>query len=341
MVLSGRWQAKNRAALERLLAARFDPLPIAILDWDGTCMRGDIADAVFHDLCRGLAFHFESLEFEKWVNELSVPTRIMECYEMWRARPSPESRAALRFELERARWSLHASEDDNQAWAWDAGAFVGWRPSAVREYTRRVLARELAQPQRMEILTSDDALALESARAMVTRHAAHDAQEMVAVPPGLSNGDACHARVELARGLRMIPEMQELASAMRRAGWQVYVLSASPQWEVEAGAERLFIPPQNVIGMRRALVDGCITAAHEPPCSWGDGKLDAYQMFVTRDHPPNFVAGDSVGDWTLLEWATDCALIIEPTRDSLRQFAEWKQALGETWLVEGFGDRFG
>jgi hypothetical protein len=57
---------------------------------------------------------------------------------------------------------------------------------------------------------------------------------------------------------------------------------------------------------------------------WGDGKLDAFNMFVTRERPPNFVAGDSLGDWTMLEWATDCALLVESHAKMLRHLSSLK-----------------
>lgn len=294
--LRGRWTDENRAFMERLLARKHNPPPIAIFDWDNTCVNGDTADMVFHQLCRDLTFKFDAPGFVDWIEELPVPTRILECYESYRARPSPEHRAALKFEFERTRWTLHNSKDDNQAWAWDSGAFVGWKPTQVREYTRRTIARELAQPLHVERL----------------------------------------GELDIPRGLRLRPEMHELVYEMQRAGWQVYIITASPQWEIEAFAERYFIPSHHVIGMRRAIVDGRITAQIEPPVSWGDGKLDAYQMFITRERPPNFATGDSVGDWKLLEWATDGALVIEPIPASLRNYAHWKQSLGEPWFIQKF-----
>lgn len=337
-MLNGRWTSENRAALENLLARKFSYTPIAIFDWDGTCAAGDIADLVFHAQCRALTFHFDSPEFEAWVAEVAVPTRILECVETFRARATRETRAALRFELERTRWALHQSEDDNQAWAWDTGAFVGWTPAQAREYTRRVIARELAQPLRLETLTSHDAFAVEFARAMAPRHDVHDAQAMMSSQMEGATFAADALTLELARGLRERAEMRELLYRFRAAGWEVFILSASPQWEIEAFAERYFFPPENVIGMRRAIVCGKITAAFEPPCSWGDGKLDAYQRLVTRARPPNFCAGDSVGDWKLLEWATDGALLFEPTHPALREFARWKRTLGEIWLVQNTAD---
>lgn len=335
-MLDGRWTNENRAALGNLLARKYAYTPLAVFDWDNTAIAGDTSNAVFHELCRGLAFQFEHPDFVNWVEEIPIPSRILECAEMFLAHDTRETRAALRFELERTRWALHESEDDNQAWAWDSGAFVGWTPQYVREYTRRVIARELAQPLRAEFLRhpaytragNGDANAVEDDLASL--HYLERAQQMRA-----RDTDA-DITIALGRGLRVRNEMRELLYEFRRAGWQVFIISASPQWEIEAFAERYSIPSQNVIAMRRALVKGRITAAFEPPCSWGDGKLDAYQMFVTRDRPPNFCAGDSAGDWKLLEWAADCALLVEPTADSLRNFAHWKQSIGENWLIQRF-----
>jgi phosphoserine phosphatase len=334
----GRWTGENRAALQELLARDFRVPPIAIFDWDNTCIRGDTSDFVFHELCRDLAFQFDAPGFAAWVQELPVPTRIFQAVEAFRSRPTRDTRAALRFELERTRWALHESEDDNQAWAWDTGAFVGWTPAAVREYTRRVIARELAQPRRVETLTHPAHMHAQAVGAAAVNFDVSGPDYLARAREMRAMDLHANLTLELARGLRVRPEMQELISEMRRAGWRVHILSASPQWEVEAFAERYFIPRENVIGMRRAVVNGKITAAFEPPCSWGDGKLDAYQMFVTRERPPNFCAGDSIGDWKLLEWATDAALLLEPTSDSLRDLARRKQSIGETWLVQKFED---
>jgi phosphoserine phosphatase len=337
-MLRGRWTTENRAALQALLAQRFDYTPIAVFDWDHTCIQGDTSNAVFHELCRDLAFRFDHPDFFDWVEEIPIPSRIVECVEVYWARPSRETRAALRFELERTRWALHESEDDNQAWAWDSGAFVGWRPVEVREYTRRVIARELAQPLRAETLTHPAQMRAEKIGAGAVRqdlsalHYLERAQHMRAM-----DLDA-DLTLTLPRGLRVRDEMRELMYEMRAAGWQVYVITASPQWEIEAFAERYFVPPQNVIGMRRAVVDGRITGALEPPCSWGDGKLDAYNLFISRARPPNFCAGDSIGDWTLLEWATDGALLVEPSPEELRNFALWNQSIGGNWLIQNFDE---
>ncbi len=334
--MNGRWSPENRGALETMLAKSFRERPIAIFDWDNTCIAGDTSDMVFHQLCRDLAFRFEHPDFGQWVEEIPVPTRILECVEMYWAEPSFEARAALRFELERTRWALHESEDDNQAWAWDSGAFVGWTPDEVREYTRRVIAQELAEPIGKELLTHPAHMHAEAIGAGAVKHDLSGLHYLERARQMRSMEWDAELTLPLARGLRARAEMRELVGAMQGGGWDVFVITASPQWEIEAFAELYGIPHERVIGMRRAVADGLITSEIESPCSWGDGKLDAFNMFVARDRMPTFCAGDSVGDWTLLEWATDCALLVEPTVASLRDFAGWKKSLGETWLIQAF-----
>jgi phosphoserine phosphatase len=123
---------------------------------------------------------------------------------------------------------------------------------------------------------------------------------------------------------------------MLAGGWDVRVITASPRWLVEPMAERYGIAPERVVGMQRVLRDGRITVEIDSPISWGDGKQDALRLFVGRDRLPSFVAGDSIGDWKLLEWATECALVIEPSPEPLIEFANWRRSLGETWLVQAF-----
>lgn len=321
-MLAGRWTPENRAALETLLARTYRNAPIAIFDWDGTCAHGDTADLVFHQLCRDLAFDFHAPDFAEWIEQLPFsPEPILFAVERYLSAPDPDRRAELRFELEHARFALHAGEDDNQAWAWDSGAFVGWTPEAVRTYTHQVIEREISAP----LSTEELAVPPEVARSETP-------------PPAHSLSSFLPARSSLAvaHGLRPHPEIQQLAAALRVAGWQVYIITASPQWEIEAFGERYQLPPGQVIGMRREIVDGRITATIAPPVSWGDGKLDAYQQFITRERPPNLVAADSVGDWKLLEWAIELALLVNPESEGLVQFARWKAEQGESWLVQAF-----
>jgi phosphoserine phosphatase len=298
-MLSGCWTEENRAALEELIARPYHVPPIAIFDWDNTCIRGDIADAAFHQLCRDLALRFDAPGFWDWVTEAHPRNLIGEAYVEYCTRPTTDNRLRLQLRLEQMRKALYEGEDDASICAWDAGAFVGWTLDEVHAYARQVMAQELQQPFAIETLQLD--------------------------------GD----KIEIPRGLRIREELRQLAGRMQRAGWQVWVISASSQWLVEPLAELYGIPPARVVGMRREVVDGKLTARVEPPVSFSDGKLDAYQMFVSRTQPLTFAVGDSVNDWKILEWA-EARLLVEPGPPKLREFALWRKGAGECWLLQAF-----
>jgi phosphoserine phosphatase len=205
----------------------------------------------------------------------------------------------LRFE--QLRKALLEGEDDTAAWTWDSGAFIGWRVNEARAFVERVITRELTRSPMTETLRLDG-----------------------------------EQTIELGWGLRIYDEIKELVGALRDLGWQVWINSASPRWEVEPFAARYGFRPERIIGMQREIVDGVLTQTVQPPVCFGDGKLGAYQMCISCTQAPTLVAGDSLGDWKLLESAGEARLLIEPLAASLRTFAEWRKSEGEKWMVQKF-----
>lgn len=299
-MLHGRWTDRNRHALESLIEKRHVIPPIAVFDWDNTCIQGDIADAVFHHLSADMAFKFDAPGFDDWLFEAGCADRIVSALSSYRANPTSERRLELRMAFEQTRNSLQRGLDVASACAWDVGAFVGWTTDQVRSYTRRVILGELGRPLGVETL------------------------------------ELGGERLEFKIGLRLRAEMQELMESLQGSGWKVWVLSASCQWEIEEFAAMYGLPPQQVVGMRRVIARDRITQEVEPPVSYSDGKLDAYRLYIDKIGAPRFVAGDSVGDWKLLESATEMRLLIEPSPSPLREFAVWRHEEGEAWLLQGF-----
>lgn len=292
-MLHGRWTEENRKTLEWLIDRESKEPPIAVFDWDNTCIRGDISDVVFRHLCADLAFRFEEAGFWDWVTEARYQNEVSEAYAKYRASPSPENRMWLSSGMEATRKALHEGMDDTSAWAWDSGAFIGWTEAEVRQYTSLIIRREL---ERAPKFGSDKTTA----------------------------------------GLVLRTEMKDLIAALTAAGWQVWILSASPFLEVQVCAGFYDVPPDHVVGMRRQVVSDKISLEVIPPVSFSDGKLDAYRLFINGSKSPSFVAGDSLGDWKLLE-SSDCLrLLVEPVPSHLRKFAEWRRAEGELWLFQQF-----
>ena len=101
-------------------------------------------------------------------------------------------------------------------------------------------------------------------------------------------------------------------------------------------AARYGVPARRVVGMRREIENSRISGIVAPPVPFSDGKLDAYRMFIDRGQRPQFVAGDSINDWKLLEFAECAHLVVEPTGERLRDFARWRRREGEQWMIQEF-----
>lgn len=296
-MLHGRWTDENLAALEHLIQDETAEPKIAVFDWDNTCVRGDISDAVFHQLCSDLAFRFDAPGFVDWLMEARCQDLVSPALGRFLSDPSEGNKNNLCASFEVTRKALHESMDDTSAWAWDTGAFIGWTETEVKQYTKNVINQELARGLRTEV------------------HIGNGAE-----PPHLV----------------LRPEMKELTGKLMAADWQVWILSASPQWQVEEFASLYDVPPSRVVGMRREITQGKITLQVIPPVSFSDGKLDAYRTFISREYPPLLVAGDSLGDWKLLEASDKVRLLVEPVPSALREFAEWRRSAGEAWLFQAF-----
>lgn len=116
--------------------------------------------------------------------------------------------------------------------------------------------------------------------------------------------------VEVPKGLAFTPEMKELYAALRKAGFDVYVCSASYEGVVEAVAcnEKygLGLPEENVFGIRlEESEDGLLHAVGDDgyPQPYRKGKVDCIKEYMASAHcgrGPALVAGDSNGDYAML-----------------------------------------
>ena len=116
--------------------------------------------------------------------------------------------------------------------------------------------------------------------------------------------------VQVPKGMAITPEMKELYAALREAGFDVYICSASYEEMVEAVAcnEKygLNLPKENVFGIRlEPGSDECIHAvgAKGYPQPYHQGKVDCIKEYIASSHGgrgPALVAGDSNGDYAML-----------------------------------------
>ena len=79
-------------------------------------------------------------------------------------------------------------------------------------------------------------------------------------------------------GATLRPEMADLVSCLRAAGWRVLIVTASPAEAVLRGAQALGVPEGDILAVRlEADASGVVTGRPSPvmPLTWREGKAAA------------------------------------------------------------------
>lgn len=143
------------------------------------------------------------------------------------------------------------------------------------------------------------------------------------------------------RGLRAIPEIEELITQLRKTGRRVFIVSASHEELVKSYACRVLgFGEDEVYGMRsKKDDDGVYYGAYENnyPPTQNDGKSRLISQFLVPKFGkgPSFVAGDSNGDsFMMKDFAeTELCLIIDRNLDG--NIAVLKNEIGDKYIVQG------
>ena len=120
-------------------------------------------------------------------------------------------------------------------------------------------------------------------------------------------------RLQEKRGLskRLHPEMQTVVRWAQKRGVELWVVSASPRFVVQAAAARFGIPPERVIGASAAVRDGRLASCLAEPLPYGEGKVHAIERDIG---PSRLIAafGDSMFDLEMLGRA-DVPVAVRPS----------------------------
>jgi len=177
---------------------------------------------------------------------------------------------------------------DGTLWSGDAGRdFFYW------EIERGVVGREIAERMsgryRLYELGEVDELAM--------------CGEMVTMHDGLPVAPLYAAAEEFFEEVvapRIFPDMQQLTRRLAQAGCELWAVSSTNDWVVEAGAHRFGIPPARVIAARvhteKARATGRL---HRVPTD----ELKAVAIREVIGKPVHGVFGNSVHDQAMLEIA--------------------------------------
>jgi HAD superfamily phosphoserine phosphatase-like hydrolase len=140
--------------------------------------------------------------------------------------------------------------------------------------------------------------------------------EMVALHSGIPVKDietAAETFVESVIEKRIFPEMQKLVFELAKQGCEIWAVSSTNNWVIEAGVHRFGIPKERVLAAS-VVCDNGIATDRLSRVPTGEGKASAIKRVIQRG--PDAVFGNSIHDAAMMEMAKN-AFAINPNPDLL------------------------
>ena len=218
------------------------------------------------------------------------------------AKPNPTLKAAdfIRTVLQ-LQSRLAVFDCDGTLWAGDAGfGFFDWElsrglvPDDVVRWARARYVDYLAGK-----VSEDDMCA-----------------EMVTINRGLTVADVKRAAEEFFEHKmagEFFPEMKDLVFRLQDIGCEVWAVSSTSEWVIQAGMKHLSIPASRILAAAVVVEDGKVTDKIIRIPS-GKGKPQAIREVIART--PDAVFGNSIWDADMLEIARH-PFVINPTPELL------------------------
>ncbi len=298
------WSERNYRALVELLNG-VQPGEIAVFDWDNTCAYNDIGEALLRRMAFGLEFRMDAAAMAA-----SIPDRI---HGIGRVNLGNKDHSLSRMKkaifsaldrLQRRPFAIRNRDTDKDfriftsgllalnraleetpgigcefAYPWVNTLLRGWSMAEFDRLAEEVIARALQEPLR--------------------RHAILD-------PGG-------RWRYDWTGGIRLYPEMMDLAACWRQRGGRLVVSTASNRQLVEKAIAMTGFPCREVIGMELALAGRRFRGALQPGWRPNLGAGKVHNLISRLGREPVFVAGDSSNDVEMLTAfaATRARLVVD------------------------------
>jgi hypothetical protein len=333
------WYGDSLERLQALIDTRgrcssgagFRP-PLAVFDWDNTVIKNDVGDAqMFWMLRNGRIRQPAGQDWRATSPYLTDAAAAALGAACGTAVPAGE-RLPTGTDSDCADEIL--SVYGSAATTGGAAAFAGWNRRRL-EPTYAWLAQLLAGWNQRQ----------------VQDFAAAARKENLAAPVGATQTVGSR---QVTGYVRYYAQMRDLIATMRRSGFDVWVVSASPQWVVETWADEVGVDEDHVIGIRsvtgaggRATHDlqGCgdVPDGADSVITYIDGKrcwINQQVLGITGaaafEQAPAarrqvFGAGDSNTDVTMVRDATALRLVINRNRAELMCHAYWNA--DGNWLI--------
>ncbi|GGV14594.1 putative conserved lipoprotein LppF [Streptomyces litmocidini] len=316
--VSDGWYGDNEARIEALLADHCHDKggrkPVAVFDWDNTVVKNDVGDATFswllrHDRVRPPKDGDWSTTSRHLTPEAATalgracPTGVRTLPTATDTRCADELLSVYADGATTTGRTAFAGHDHRRTeprYAWLAQLLHGWTPRQAASFAAAARAENLAAPQ------------------------------------------GATQRVGTARvtgWVRYYDQQRDLIRALREGGFDVWIVSASPEPVVDVWAKGVGIDPAHAVGIRNTTDHGRLTS-HLKGCGTvrdGEDTMITYidgkrcwinqEVFGVRgpdaervrpaDRRQVFAAGDSDTDVSFLRDATGLRLVLNRNKDEL------------------------
>ena len=110
---------------------------------------------------------------------------------------------------------------------------------------------------------------------------------------------------------KFYPEMKQLLANLEEYGFEIWVVTASPEILYQQFvSENTGIPLNRIIGVKSVIHDGKVTKTLVQPVPQDEGKAKTIQTFIKAK--PLFVAGNSRGDLEMMNESAGLKMIVNP-----------------------------
>lgn len=268
--------------------------PVAVFDCDGTIIKGDIGEAMFYH------------QIERFLLRES-PANI------WVDHPKREELDNLYSTLA----SLPAEKQTHDR------RFIFFAETMLEWYFDQLVEGkvEKACSDIVKLLTkfSEDE---------VHRIAASTLKEELESPISIRK----IGKHDIPNGIRYIQETVELLKQLQNRNFDIWVVSGSNKWSVEAVFGPLGIPPSHIIGIELQSVNNTLGTKVQTPIPVLQGKVQALQQFISDS--PMITVSDSTYDVPLFEYSIGLKVFVNSRMETSYSFFKNAQITPDaSWAV--------
>lgn len=116
---------------------------------------------------------------------------------------------------------------------------------------------------------------------------------------------------------KFYPEMKQLIVNLKEYGFEVWILTASPEFLYQKFlAEELGLPDTQILGVKSVVANGRLTDEIIMPIPQDDGKANVIPTFIKAR--PLIVGGNSRGDMDMLNQSCGLKIVVNPDDTTIR-----------------------